>query len=146
MKRTPLNKKSKTPLALCKERIQGILRDCVIARDGGCVLRHYPEAGRCGGYRNDGELILQGEHLITRERNISYGDLRNIVCLCRHHHGSWKPQHSRLYWELVEKIVGPERWEWIKRVERDRKTYPMGLYEWQKIELALKQEREIIIQ
>jgi hypothetical protein len=26
--------------------------------------------------------------------------MRNIVCLCSHHHGRFKPQHGRLYWEL----------------------------------------------
>jgi hypothetical protein len=29
----------------------------------GAFLRHYPEAGSCGGHRSDGELILQPEGL-----------------------------------------------------------------------------------
>src|SRR5665213_940960 len=50
MKLTPLRKSSKTPVALCKIRIQPLVRETAIIRDGGCVLRHYPEAGACGGY------------------------------------------------------------------------------------------------
>lgn len=140
MKRTPLRKKGKSETAQCKDRIQALLRQLAIKRDGGCVLRNYPEAGACGGFRKDGELILQAEHLNTRERNISYGDMRNIVCLCKRHHGCWKPQYSRLYWELIEKIIGKKRWKWLKRVEADKKSYPMGLHEWTKIEIGLKQE------
>ena len=140
MKRTPLRRKSKSEVALCKNRIQKLLRELVIIRDSGCVLRDYPETGQCGGYTNDGELILQGEHLVTRSNSISFGDMRNIVCLCKRHHGYFKPQHSRLYWELIEKIIGKERWEWVKRVEADKKPYPMRLYDWQKIEMVLHKE------
>jgi len=39
-------------------------------------------------------------------------------------------------------IIGEELWAWIKRVEEDRKPYPLG-GEWQKIELALKQETHL---
>jgi len=123
-----------------KDRIQALLRKIAIARDGGCVLRNYPEAGPCGGFRKDGELILQAEHLNTRARNISFADMRNIVCLCKRHHGFWKPQHSRLYWQLIEQIIGPERWKWLKRVEADNRTYPMTKSDWQLLELALTKE------
>src|SRR5690349_21322602 len=64
-----------------KRRIQVLLRDIAIAQDGGCVLRFYPEADNCGGYRKDGQLILQAEHLVTRKNSVSYADMRNIVCL-----------------------------------------------------------------
>lgn len=140
MKKSPLRKQSKSETSKCKVRIQALLREIAIKRDGGCVLRYFPTTGPCGGFRKDGELILQAEHLNTRERNISYGDMRNIVCLCQRHHGYFKPQYSRLYWEIIEKVIGPERWEWLKKVEADRKSYPMGIYEWSKIEMALRQE------
>jgi hypothetical protein len=127
--------------AQTKKRIQALLREIAIARDGGCVLRDYPEAGMCGGYGpKSGTLILQAEHLVSRARSVSFGDMRNIVCLCQRHHGYFKEQNGRLYWELIEKIIGPERWEWIKRVERDQKAYPMGASDWVKVEMALKQE------
>jgi hypothetical protein len=36
----------------------------------GRILCHYPESGTCGGYRQDGQLILQAEHLVTRSSSI----------------------------------------------------------------------------
>ena len=147
-RRTPLRKSgaSKRPksdqdtVSHCKARIQALLREIVMIRDGGCVLRQFPEeAGACGGYRKDGQLILQAEHLVTRANSISYGDLRNIVCLCQRHHGFFKPQHSRLYWELIEHIVGYKTWDWIKAVEKDKRPHRTTLWDWQKIELSLRQ-------
>lgn len=143
-RRTPLRRKavalaahSDSGSSVVKERIQALLRDIVIKRDGGCILRHFEEAGACGGRRNDGELILQAEHLVTRANSLSFADLRNIVCLCRHHHGDWKPQHSRLYWELIERYIGPERWAWIKVVEADKKAYRFFESDWLKVEAYL---------
>jgi hypothetical protein len=102
--------------------------------DGGCVLRHYPEAGTCGGRRKDGELILQAEHLITRAN----AAMRNIVCLCEHHHGFFKPQHPRTYWRLVEREIGPERWKWLKRMEADKRPHKV---DWAVVKGWLEQER-----
>src|SRR5438477_3758505 len=73
-RRTPLKQRSDSETAQIKERIQALLRAAVIQRDGGCIFRHYSETEACGGYRKDGELILQADHLNTRARNISYGD------------------------------------------------------------------------
>ena len=141
MKRTRLARKSKSPVAKCKDRIQALLREIAIERDGGCVLRLYPEAGQCGGYGpKSGKLILQAEHLNTRERTISYGDMRNIVCLCQRHHGYFKQQYGALYWDLIRKHIGEERWAWLQRVIADRKTYNMTLWDWEKVEIALKQD------
>ena len=78
MKRSPLRQHSKSEIAQAKVRIQALLREIAIKRDGGCILRLYPDAGQCGGFApKSGHLILQAEHLNTRERNISYGDMRN---------------------------------------------------------------------
>ncbi|HXP70741.1 MAG TPA: hypothetical protein VOA88_15775 [Candidatus Dormibacteraeota bacterium] len=140
MKRSPLSKFGKFPSTQAKRRIQALLRELAIQRDGGCVLRIFPEAGPCGPRRSDGQLILQADHLVSRARSVSFGDMRNIVCLCRNHHIYFKQRHGRLYWDLIQKAIGPERWEWISRVERDQKAYPMSLADWLKIEMALKQE------
>lgn len=95
----------------------------------------------CGGYGpKSGKLILQAEHLNTRERNISYGDMRNIVCLCQRHHGYFKQQNGALYWDLIRRHIGPERWEWLQRVIADRTTYTFTSHDWLKIEVALRQE------
>src|SRR5450755_1339404 len=135
-----MRRTAQTPSAQAKKRLQALLREIAIRRDGGCVLRNYVEAGLCGGYGpKSGMLILQAEHLNTRERNVSYGDMRNIVCLCQRHHGYFKPQNGALYWDLIRKHIGEERWAWLQRVIADRKSYPMGIYEWGKVEMALKQ-------
>lgn len=133
LKRTKLRKESKDTTAKTKKRIQALLRELVTKRDGGCVLRKYMTTGACSG-------PLQAEHLISRSNSISFGDERNIICLCQRHHIFWKPQHSRLYWELIEKIIGEKRWKWLKRVEADTKPHRMTLWDWQKIELELTQQ------
>lgn len=138
---TALRARGSSDVSETKERIQALLRDTVIITDGGCILRFYSEAGPCGGYTNAGDLILQAEHLVTRANSVSYGDLRNLVCLCRDHHLKFKPQHGRIYWELIERYVGPERWAWIKSVEADErahKPHRFTLYDWQKIEMFLR--------
>ena len=75
-----------------KDRIQAILRQIAIIRDGGCVLA--PFQGKdgiphCNGYRKDGELVLQYDHLNSRGFNVSYADARLGVIICKGHHG-WK--------------------------------------------------------
>lgn len=121
-----------------KKDIQALVREIAIKRDGGCVLRNFPEAGPCGWLRNDGQLILQAEHLVTRSNSASYGDMRNIVCLCAHHHSHFKPQFSRLYWSLIRKIIGKVRWDWVERVEADKTPHKV---DWKLVKLALQQEK-----
>lgn len=130
MRRTPLRRQGKSPLAIIKRRIQALLRELVTLRDGGCVLRRYGEAGMCSG-------PLQAEHLISRTNSKTFADPRNIVCLCQRHHIFWKPQNSRRYWELIEQVLGPIRWGWMKLAEMDKTPYRV---DWALEELALRQE------
>jgi len=81
LKRTKLAKKSKAPRAVLKDDIQALLRKLVIARDKGCVLRDVRGIPPCSGYTNNGELILQAEHLVTRSSTNYFGDPRNVVGL-----------------------------------------------------------------
>lgn len=120
-----------------KTDIQSLVRSIAIIRDGGCVLRHYPEAGQCGGFRKDGQLILQGEHLITRSSSSTYGDTRNIVCLCLRHHKYFKPQYSKIYWDLIKRYLGPKKWKWVELAELDKKAHKV---DWKLTKLALEQE------
>lgn len=137
LKRTPLRLVGHSSTSELKQEIQELLRTICIHRDGGCILRNYSKAGKCGGYRKDGALILQAEHLVTRSNSLSFADTRNIVILCRNHHIFFKPQHSSLYWELIQEHLGEEKWEWIKRVRDDYTPHKIDL----KLELlALKQE------
>lgn len=104
--------------AQIKKRIQALLRDTVTIRDGGCIFRVV--LGNCSG-------PLQAEHLITRSNAATFADTRNIVCLCQYHHIFWKPQHSRLYWELIEQHVGAKLWNWLKLAEADHSPHKVDL-------------------
>ena len=109
----------------------------VRVRDGGCILRHYGKTGKCGGFRKDGGLILQAEHLHTRANAASYSDSRLVVCLCKYHHIFWKPQYSSEYWQIVERHIGMDRTALLHRVQEDDRPHKM---DWKMEELALKQE------
>ncbi len=118
MKRSYLRALGQSGSAKQKRRIQALLREIVILRDKWCVL--WPYVGICGG-------PLQAEHLITRANSATFGDTRNIVCLCQYHHIKWKPQHSRIYWSYIEQILGPKRWEWLKLAEADKSPHKVDL-------------------
>ena len=130
MKRSYLRKQGKSDTAKIKRNIQALLRSFAISRDGGCVLRNYPETGACSE-------ILQAEHLVSRQHSKYFGDTRNIVCLCQRHHIFWKPTNSRQYWELIEKIIGKERWEWVKLAEQDKHPWKP---DWKLVELEILQK------
>jgi len=127
LRRTPLRRKGKSPTAELKDAIQAELRRIVIKRDKGCFLRHYSEAGACGGYRKDGQLILQAEHLHSRSHAVSFSDPRLVVCICKRHHIYWKPQYSARYNELAEEFIGPERAKLWSRVREDYRPHKVDL-------------------
>lgn len=127
MKRTKLRMRGISDTSVLKEQIQAALRDVVIKRDKGCLLRDYKETGLCGPYKKDGKLVLQAEHLNTRSRMISFADSRLAVCLCQRHHIFWKPQNSARYWEIIEEMIGPKRWELFQQVKSDYKTHKVDL-------------------
>lgn len=120
LKRSKLRLQGHSTSAQLKREIQATLRAAVILRDGGCVLRMYPEAGPCSG-------PLQGEHLNSRTHMHTFADLRNLVCLCQRHHIFWKPQNSRHYWELIEEVIGVERWRFLKLAEADHSPHKVDL-------------------
>lgn len=127
MKRGRLRLAGKSTTSELKRDIQALLRQIAINRDGDCVLRG---VGTCSG-------PLQAEHLVTRSNSATFADMRNIVCLCQYHHIFWKPQHSRLYWEYIEKILGSDRWNWVKRAEADQRAYKM---DWKLVKIALEHD------
>lgn len=127
-------------MAKAKDRIQAKIRAIAIRRDGGCVFREYPESGQCGGYRNDGELILQFDHLNTRARNISYGDPRLGICVCLRHHFYYKKQYPTEYERIVREAIGEYRAALLDRVREDRRSYHFTHSDWLKLEIALDQE------
>jgi len=133
MKRTPLAKQSKSPVAVIKRRIQALCREIVIKRDKGCLLRN---KRHCGG--EIGKAVLQADHLVTRANSATYGDTRLIVCLCRPCHGGFKQWHKEEYDALVRTILPKERVELWDRALADMHR-PQKM-DWQLVEIALKKE------
>lgn len=142
LKRKKLRLVGISDTATLKREIQATLREVVIARDGGCFLRNYeneitPQFRQCGGYRNDGELILQAEHLHTRSNARSFSDSRLVVCACQRHHIYYKAQHSDEYNTLAKKYIGEKNTKLWESVKNDYSPHKVDL----KLELlALKQE------
>lgn len=145
-RRTPLRSKTRlrvfghSDTADIKERIQALLRAIVIARDGGCLLRNSPETGACGGYRKDGELIKQAEHLHTRASSSSFADTRLVICLCQRHHIFYKAQYPDDYYRIVRQLIGPERSALLTRVQEDRSPHRYFLSDWRMMEIVLQRE------
>lgn len=144
LRRATLQKKSKSEVTQCKDRIQALLRQIVMKRDGGCVLRHFLD--RMPSRFVTCNDVLQAEHLNTRSHSVSYGDTRNVVCLCSKHHIQFKPQHSQLYWEMIEEHLKGEKWDWYKRARDDHRTYRFTLWDWNKVEMGLQKELETYTQ
>jgi len=149
--------------AQLKREIQGLVRDIVIKRDGGCIFRDldkfsfdvlgvkFPltmpafEIPPCNGYANDGHLILQADHLITRANSATYADTRLIVCVCKGHHG-WKSiagnRWKSRYDAVVKTLIGEERVKLWERMEADRTPHHMGIGDWKLVLVALRAEYE----
>src|SRR3990167_8904588 len=134
-----------SPVSQAKKRIQALVRDIVIKRDGGCILRGRKDIAPCNGYRADGELILQADHLITRGKNIGFAETRLIVCLCKGHHTAKTFKCKEEYEEIIAELIGPERKELWYKVKKDHKPYHMVLSDWWKVIVALKQEHEQLL-
>ena len=133
LKKSWLKKLGSSDVSKCKQRIQKLLTAIVRAKDGGCIFRNYPQTGACSGY-------TAADHIISRQFSATYGDTRNVICLCTRHHIYWKPQNPTLYVEIVKDYLGAKTWDWIERAQRDRKTYSFQLNDWLKIEIGLKKE------
>lgn len=138
LKKSVLSKLGKSPTAATKREIQAVLRDIVIIRDKGCILR---SKRLCGG--EIGFCVLQADHLITRGNSATYGDSRLVVCVCKGCH-AWKSCGNNLnkaeYDALVRTILSPERVALWDMAEADRhRPYKA---DWTLVLLALQRELE----
>jgi hypothetical protein len=135
-----LSKKGKSETSLLKDEIQNLVREIVIARDKGCILRDEIGIPACNGVRKDGQLILQADHLVTRANSATYADTRLIVCVCKGHHG-WKKWHQKRYEGVVRQILEPSRVALWDRAEQDSwRPKRTGASDWRLEIAALKQE------
>lgn len=122
--------------AQLKKEIQRLVREIVIKRDGGCILRGIRH---CGGYV--GRSVLQADHLVSRSNSATYADSRLIVCLCRPCHGGFKQWHQKEYDALVKTILPPERVALWERCEMDSwRPKRTSAYDWKLEITALRQE------
>ena len=122
-----------------KQAIQDQLRAIVIKRDGGCVMR-----GRfghtCSGFRKDGELILQADHLLSRSHSATYADERLVVCVCKGLHG-WKSVGNNLrkaeYDRFIRNLLPPDRVDLWERAENEK--WKVSKMDWRLELLRLQQ-------
>lgn len=141
LKRAKLRLQGVSDTAVLKREIQNLVREIVIKRDGGCVLRNTYGVPGCNGYATDGHLVLQADHLISRGNSATYGDTRLIVCVCKGHHG-WKSVGSNLrkaeYDAVIRKILSLERVALWDMAEADR--FRAHKMDWQLVKLSLEKE------
>jgi hypothetical protein len=147
-KRNKLRMRGVSDTSVLKEEIQRLVREIVIKRDGGCIFRK--EKGHvCSGYANDGHLVLQADHLISRGNSETFADTRLIVCVCKGIHG-WKSVGANLrkaeYDKRVKKLISKERLELWNKCEKNRfNSYRMSAYDW-KLEICnLKSELKDLV-
>ena len=142
LKRSLLRQISQSPNAQAKQRIQVKVREIVILRDKGCILR---QKRFCGG--DVGFAVLQADHLITRANSATYGDTRLIVCVCKPCH-AWKSlgnnARKREYDALVKTVISPERVKLWEQMEAD--SWRGTKVDWQIIELQLEQEYRALVE
>jgi hypothetical protein len=138
MKRTKLRLKGISTTAELKDDIQNLVRDIVIKRDGGCILRVLP-GHKCNGFANDGHLILQADHLLTRANSGTYSDTRLIVCICKGAHG-WKHWHESEYNKLVKTILPKERVELWEKCEEEMHAHKTHKMDWALEKIVLERE------
>lgn len=136
MKRTKIRVKGHSTVAELRDEIQSLVRDIVMLRDGGCILRKHR---LCGG--EIGEAVIQADHLITRSNSATYADTRLIVCLCKRCHG-WKHWYEKDYDRLVKTILSPERVKLWEKCEEDRSRHITHKPDWKLEIISLKQERD----
>lgn len=131
MKRSRLKRKGTSDTTKIKDEIQALLRQIVIIRDGGCVLRKI---------RHCNHPVLQADHLITRSNSATFGDSRLVVCLCKACHGGFKQWHKEKYDALVKTVLPKERVALWERCEQERSSHKANKMDWKLVKLSLEQE------
>ena len=146
MKRSWLKKQSSSPVAQCKRRIQALLREIKMLEQGGvCWVEKYPDLMRLLGPHDD---VWQYDHCNTRARNISYGDSRLGVGVCKRHHyfhdTTYDKEKKAAYEKGMLKFIGPANRKLLKMVKEDRRSHTFTEFDWALIEIQLKKEVETL--
>ena len=137
LKRTKLRVVGVSTVAQLKKEIQSLVREIVMIRDKGCVLR---SKRHCGGDLDTTGVVIQADHLITRANSATFADTRLIVCVCRGCH-MWKKYNANMYDALIRDVISKERIKLWERCEESRYTYKSaGAYDWKLSIVALEKE------
>lgn len=125
---------------LVKDEIQAFLREIVMRRDGGCILR---TIRGCGAVLGDSGVVFQADHLIERSNSATYADSRLVVCVCKGCHGwkHFKKSNHDEYDAMVRSLLPKERVElWDRCRATQWKPTRMFTSDWKKELAVLKQE------
>jgi len=137
LKRTKIRIVGQSTTAELKREIQALVRQIVMKRDGGCVIR---DLRPCGGVLGTVGVVFQADHLITRSNSATYADTRLIVCVCKGCH-MWKKFHKEDYDVLVKTVLSKERVKlWDDSLALQHIPKRVGAYDWKLAIVALKQE------
>ena len=136
MKRSYLKRQSNSETAQIKREIQRLLREIVIERDQGCILR---DSRYCNGLPDIPGIVLQADHLITRSNSATYADSRLVVCVCKGCHG-WKHWHKEEYDILIKTILPVEIVELWDKCQKE--SWKPSKMDWKLELMALEQEYE----
>lgn len=137
MKKTWIARKGKSENAKTKNRLQALVREIVMKRDGGCILR---DKRHCGAVLGLTGHVFQADHLVTRSNSATFTDTRLIVCLCKACHGGWKQWNKEAYDALVKTVISKERVALWERAEEARSSHKTTKMDWIMEEIALQQE------
>src|SRR3990167_10149519 len=125
MKRSYLSRIGKSDTAKAKKEIQALVRDIVIIRDGGCLLRNIKGIAPCNGYAgDDNHLVLQADHLVTRGKNVGYATTDLIICLCKGHHTAKTFTEKERYEDIIRGLIGKRRERLWNLAKADQKAHP----------------------
>lgn len=138
MKRIKLRVVGHSTTAQLKQDIQALVREIVMKRDGGCILRNYRHCG-C----EIGKTTMQADHLITRANSATFADTRLIVCVGQPCH-FWKKYHEQEYNNLVRKIISEKNVILWDKCEKDRQAHMTYKMDWALEILALRKELQLL--
>jgi len=136
MKRGYLKRQGTSETAQIKREIQRLLREIVMLRDKGCILRN---KRHCGGTLDTEGVVIQADHLITRANVATYADSRLVVCVCKRCH-AWKHWHEKEYDVLVKTVLSTETVKLWDRCQVE--IWKPHKVDWNVELLALQQEYE----
>lgn len=135
LKKTRIRVVGKSDTAIVKKEIQAVLREIVMLRDKGCLLR----MERCGNELDAPGVVFQADHLIERSNSATYANPDLLVCLCKGCHGwkHFKKSNHDAYNAMVKEILPEHRVKLWEKCEAE--SWRTSKMDWQLELTALRQ-------